>query len=39
MKLLLVFAFLPICLGQVTEENCMSLVGNFASIIDGENSI
>ena len=36
MKLLLVFVFLPICLGQVTEENCINLVDNFMSIINGE---
>ena len=39
MKLMWVFAFLPFCLGQVTEENCMALVDNFMSIINGEKSI
>ena len=37
MKLLWIFAVLPFCLGQVTEESCMNvLMDNFVSIINGE---
>ena len=34
-----IFAFLPLCLSQTTDENCMTLIPNFVSLTSGEKCI
>ena len=40
MKLVCVFAFLPLCLGQVTDDNqCVTLIPNFGLITSDEKPV